>query len=578
MASLATGSNKTANNSYEANGRVYAGYPCLLSHNASPIARYARPNTYLDIVKGSETWREPSGSMTLDADGWITAMTGSVFKLLMASADTYEIGSYTIEFDGTATLSIQDRTLVTVTGSKDNNFTFDLPDIGDTNFQIWAIFNGGTVSNLRCYLTADKAALDSGQVFKQSFIDFFIGNKSIRFMDLMGTNGSPNRHHVVADNSETQVKNMSPESIASLANATGCIPWVCRPVLSTDAYWTTFLTRLHASLDPLLKVKVEFGNETWNTYGVIFQEAWTRMLHGAMPLQDATYDTATTLFTQVAHGHATGTLLITHNTFGNHLSRPFSGAGNLYLINVSADTFRVAVDEAAAIAGTVLAVPAGLTDLVYSLADPAHTPTPNYDLVQENTALSALNSWAIADGIFGRGRVIHTLCGQSGNAGVTNRLMAVPNVVAQIDGFNIAPYAHYNKDVDGNDIDWYNETNAQLLQRLKDNYPKLKEQIQSHRQYLGNTPLGAYEAGNEDPWELTELEEARVENFWFSSDAFEFFPSYGEMLAQSHIREVSFYISHGGSYGTQWGLDRPDTPKYISAQPFWSVGFNRGLV
>jgi hypothetical protein len=98
-----------------------------------------------------------------------------------------------------------------------------------------------------------------------SFMDDF---QVIRFMDWMETNGSSNTlwsdRNTSDFYSQTLDNGVGYEHIVRICNTTGKNPWICVPHRANDQYISELAKLFRDSLDPELKIYIEYSNEVWN--------------------------------------------------------------------------------------------------------------------------------------------------------------------------------------------------------------------------------------------------------------------------------------------------------------------------
>jgi hypothetical protein len=98
-----------------------------------------------------------------------------------------------------------------------------------------------------------------------SFMDDF---QVIRFMDWMETNGSSNTlwsdRNKTDFYSQTLDNGVGYEHIVRICNTTGKNPWICVPHRANDQYISELAKLFRDSLDPELKIYIEYSNEVWN--------------------------------------------------------------------------------------------------------------------------------------------------------------------------------------------------------------------------------------------------------------------------------------------------------------------------
>jgi len=114
-------------------------------------------------------------------------------------------------------------------------------------------------------------------IFHPDFLAYIQNFKSLRFMDWMQTNSSVEKEwedRPQPDNQISYLNHYIPqkgkvtgypiEVMVALANRANANPWFSIPHQATDEYITEFAKLVKDSLDPTLKVQIEYSNEVWN--------------------------------------------------------------------------------------------------------------------------------------------------------------------------------------------------------------------------------------------------------------------------------------------------------------------------
>jgi len=125
---------------------------------------------------------------------------------------------------------------------------------------------GNHVRNIRI-LPADDS-FDPKLPFYPLYVEGIAQFHCLRFMDLLGTNGSnvttwetrvqPDYYSQGTD------KGVAIEYAIQLSNQLKCDAWFCIPHKADDQYIHKFAQLVHDTLDPNLKVYIEYSNEIWN--------------------------------------------------------------------------------------------------------------------------------------------------------------------------------------------------------------------------------------------------------------------------------------------------------------------------
>jgi len=147
---------------------------------------------------------------------------------------------------------------------------------------------GNHVRNIRLVAEADENVDLKRDPFLPEFLDFCRPFHCLRFMDWAGTNNSieehwrdrkrPTFYTMVATRGDPDARfgpaptpfqrrfsgGVAIELMIQLCNTLQIDPWFCIPHRATDDYIAQFAKLVHETLDPKLKVYLEYSNEVWN--------------------------------------------------------------------------------------------------------------------------------------------------------------------------------------------------------------------------------------------------------------------------------------------------------------------------
>jgi hypothetical protein len=118
------------------------------------------------------------------------------------------------------------------------------------------------------FISFEQAASQDEIIFNPVFLNSIKGFRSIRFMDWLHTNNSPQVNF--SDRARLSHQFWSTdagvplEAIIELSNLMNLDPWLNIPHLATDSYVRQFATLLRNRLNPSLRACIEYSNETWN--------------------------------------------------------------------------------------------------------------------------------------------------------------------------------------------------------------------------------------------------------------------------------------------------------------------------
>jgi hypothetical protein len=105
--------------------------------------------------------------------------------------------------------------------------------------------------------------------YHPDLLNFIADFQVLRFMDWMETNNSQNTNwsdrNTLNYHTQTLENGVAYEHIIKLCNLTQKHPWICIPHKANDVYITKLAQLFRDSLDPGLKIYIEYSNEVWNS-------------------------------------------------------------------------------------------------------------------------------------------------------------------------------------------------------------------------------------------------------------------------------------------------------------------------
>jgi len=265
--------------------------PAPVSCSIDGIADYSRTLHFCDLAKQSRRFGSAQspydGNCTLAADGWPAQdQFGVIFITLPAGAPPAGVlidGVYTLSFAGNASagLSFPASTVsllnLTYDAAADATTAFlEVP--AQNNGQLWVGFRGASVGGApglkNVTLLQPGCSLSDPLAFSPRLVALVQRFDSLRFMDLLQTNGSPQARwadrRLAADPSYafapegTNKSGVPWEVAAKLVNAVGRDMWINIPAKADDDYIAQLAALLYAEVDPSLSILYEYSNEVWN--------------------------------------------------------------------------------------------------------------------------------------------------------------------------------------------------------------------------------------------------------------------------------------------------------------------------
>lgn len=258
-----------------------------LAMNLAPVRDWSTEQPFIDVMKTARRWigHKPGqwGGVSaddleardiFDTQGWPTEIPpdlGSIGTLVLTDlpedAAIYA-GRYVLRFQGEGIVEVSGAVRNTRYG--ENRVAFDYVPGGMVNVKIQRTDpdrTGDHVRDITIVRQEHEDAFRDGAVFNPAWLDTMRGVRAVRFMDWMKTNDSTQGAWAdrprVGDFSYTG-RGVPAEVMVALANELGAAPWFCMPHLSDDTYQREFARLVADTLDPALKVYVEFSNEVWN--------------------------------------------------------------------------------------------------------------------------------------------------------------------------------------------------------------------------------------------------------------------------------------------------------------------------
>ncbi|WXG52266.1 MAG: hypothetical protein RNU03_16030 [Candidatus Sedimenticola sp. (ex Thyasira tokunagai)] len=214
----------------------------------------------------------------LDEHGWPTSIPaelksiGTIFAWgdnAYGQGETRK-GRYVLTYEGKGDLQlilIDDKQIIEV---KPGRIIFDIKNNeGNWGFNIYDTDPKGTknyIRNIKIIKENQLELYSAGAIFNPDWLASIRDVRQVRFMDMMGTNGSKiakwEEQRKIDDH--TWSGNVPVEVQVRLANEIGADPWFNMPFHADNNYVRKFSNYVHDNLDPDLIASVELSNEVWN--------------------------------------------------------------------------------------------------------------------------------------------------------------------------------------------------------------------------------------------------------------------------------------------------------------------------
>lgn len=269
-----------------------------LSMGLDGVADWSAQNPFIDVMKSARGWTghikgkwggwdaaKLQDQGFLDENGWLKSIPDDVSHVeAFILSDQHKkaislAGKYRLTYKGQGDISVGGR--AKTLSHQDGEIWFSYTPGPDT---VGISIKKTDPNQTNDYIRGIKIIHESniyldeiGHIFNKNWTNRIEGLRSVRFMDWMFTNGSPQKiwadRPTVSDYTYTH-RGVPLEVMVTLANELRFDPWFNMPHMATDEYSHAFARYVQQNLHPDLKAYVEYSNEVWN---FMFPQAqWVR--------------------------------------------------------------------------------------------------------------------------------------------------------------------------------------------------------------------------------------------------------------------------------------------------------------
>ncbi len=271
-------------------GYTAFGQNVNLGANVNGYTDYTRDRLFNDVFKGNRGLSADTNAPwnyiapSTDANGWPTQDFATI---VMVGMEPSMGGTYKMRFLGQATIggivsgfTVQNQ----VYNATTNTTTADLvyPAVVSPTEQMMIKFTntnfGGGVAGIKNVEIMVPGVAFGGARFGSKIMSQLQRFSTIRYMDLHSTNNNTDSlwNNRTKPTSPSQASNngVAWEYLIEMANTLNKDMWINIPHKANDNYVTNLANLIKNTLNPNLKVYVEYSNEVWNWQ--FEQAAWTR--------------------------------------------------------------------------------------------------------------------------------------------------------------------------------------------------------------------------------------------------------------------------------------------------------------
>ncbi|BAQ62824.1 cellulose-binding domain protein [Geminocystis sp. NIES-3708] len=261
------------------------------------ISDWSTQHPFIDHFKTSRSWitqcvksdenclskwsTKEENLLNLDQNGWVKSLPKKNDNLQYSRVSTllfvgipnlFPKGKYIVLYEGEGTLQYQfagkkiisesklGRDVIEVNSSDKRGILITITATDPKN-------TGNYIRNIRVIEAKNEQLFKQGEIFNPLFLEKIKPFSTLRFMDWMKTNNSPQKQwqdRPIPDIVTYSQKGVALETMIALANKLQKDVWFNIPHQATDEYIANFTQLVKNTLDPNLKIYLEFSNEVWN--------------------------------------------------------------------------------------------------------------------------------------------------------------------------------------------------------------------------------------------------------------------------------------------------------------------------
>jgi hypothetical protein len=247
----------------------------FLGLNLAGIADWTTEWVWVDAFRISREWTSnrdgmpwgQGGPLNLTPEGWIASLAPGQRAITPIYISGYHpTGDWVLLYDGEGEFAFP-LFSNTIISSQPGRIVLNVPRRDEGMWiEIRATNPANPIRNIRFIMPGFEATYQQ-QPFHPLFLERLSRFGALRFMDWMATNNSTiarwEDRPRVSDATQS-IKGVAPEHMIQLANTLHADPWFNMPHLANDDYVRQFATLVRDTLDPTLKIYIEYSNETWN--------------------------------------------------------------------------------------------------------------------------------------------------------------------------------------------------------------------------------------------------------------------------------------------------------------------------
>jgi len=264
----------------------FANEGAPLGVNLEGLTDWNVAGAFTDVFKTSREWIpqlvgsggpwDTGAAINMDPNGWVTSLGSgaAVITIMMTDQNgNLPTGRYVCLYDGDgfngSAFVVSGNGSVVPGSHTPGRFEIDVTNTFNSTFlKIEAINPADYIRNIRLIMPGFEQTYATTDVFHPTFLDSLSSFKVLRFMDWGKTNNSPMASWADRPGPNycrnTTSRGTSLETMIALCNKARKDMWYCIPHKADDDFVTRAAELIRDSLDPDLRLFLEYSNEVWN--------------------------------------------------------------------------------------------------------------------------------------------------------------------------------------------------------------------------------------------------------------------------------------------------------------------------
>lgn len=261
-------------------GSAVAGNRPPIGTNVNGLSYWSTELPFRDSFKTSSPWLSGAKDewndgrkLDLDARGWVRSLKpDQVANMALFSGTASFSGTlarrYVVQYEGTGSLEYGELAKLVERRERRDVIEIETGD-GNATMTIASTDPKDYIRDIR--ITAEGGESKSDDIFNPLFLEQLKGYRALRFMIWMLGESAEDiaarrwSQRPTPQDARWTIKGAPVETMVALANRTRADPWFTMPHAADDDYVRRFAQTVKKSLDPELKVYLEYSNEVWNT-------------------------------------------------------------------------------------------------------------------------------------------------------------------------------------------------------------------------------------------------------------------------------------------------------------------------